>query len=110
RVQLLHRDNGPRHDVSYNHFIRLCLVHRQGSNRSDPTSIKSSCESEAVPGKTLSAPRLFAHFRALSSTGSNFAVQTSKEVRPSRLDRKSTRLNSSHVSISYAVFCLKKKN
>src|SRR5207249_12001810 len=27
-----------------------------------------------------------------------------------RQDRKSTRLNSSHVSISYAVFCLKKKN
>src|SRR5699024_11299686 len=27
-----------------------------------------------------------------------------------RLDRKSTRLNSSHVSISYAVFCLKKRN
>src|SRR5438874_4558147 len=26
-----------------------------------------------------------------------------------RLDRKSTRLNSSHVEISYAVFCLKKK-
>src|SRR5699024_11457604 len=26
-----------------------------------------------------------------------------------KLDRKSTRLNSSHVSISYAVFCLKKK-
>src|SRR5207249_8091466 len=29
--------------------------------------------------------------------------------RAKRLDRKSTRLNSSHVSISYAVFCLKKK-
>src|SRR3989442_11981890 len=28
---------------------------------------------------------------------------------PSRRDRKSTRLNSSHVRISYAVFCLKKK-
>src|SRR5437870_6474745 len=27
-----------------------------------------------------------------------------------REDRKSTRLNSSHVAISYAVFCLKKKN
>src|SRR5207249_6439646 len=27
-----------------------------------------------------------------------------------RADRKSTRLNSSHVSISYSVFCLKKKN
>src|SRR3989442_7053466 len=31
-------------------------------------------------------------------------------VRLERLDRKSTRLNSSHVRISYAVFCLKKKN
>src|SRR5439155_17417996 len=28
---------------------------------------------------------------------------------PGSLDRKSTRLNSSHVAISYAVFCLKKK-
>src|SRR5471032_1568069 len=29
--------------------------------------------------------------------------------RRKRLDRKSTRLNSSHITISYAVFCLKKK-
>src|SRR5215813_15013583 len=39
-------------------------------------------------------------------------VQVSVEnarLRPQRLDRKSTRLNSSHVRISYAVFCLKKK-
>src|SRR5699024_11457031 len=28
---------------------------------------------------------------------------------PAAIDRKSTRLNSSHVSISYAVFCLEKK-
>src|SRR5688500_19986039 len=38
------------------------------------------------------------------------AVGTSAEYRPSRVDRKSTRLNSSHLVISYAVFCLKKKN
>src|SRR5438874_6823733 len=31
------------------------------------------------------------------------------EPRPAARDRKSTRLNSSHVEISYAVFCLKKK-
>src|SRR5690606_22410869 len=31
-------------------------------------------------------------------------------MRPAEADRKSTRLNSSHVKISYAVFCLKKKN
>src|SRR5437870_6526936 len=30
--------------------------------------------------------------------------------RSGQLDRKSTRLNSSHVAKSYAVFCLKKKN
>src|SRR5690606_41944440 len=32
-----------------------------------------------------------------------------RPVRPAVGDRKSTRLNSSHVKISYAVFCLKKK-
>src|SRR5205814_9365246 len=32
----------------------------------------------------------------------------SKPLEPHPLDRKSTRLNSSHLGISYAVFCLKK--
>src|SRR5947209_16196194 len=32
-----------------------------------------------------------------------------KPLHDQRLDRKSTRLNSSHANISYAVFCLKKK-
>src|SRR6266581_7768817 len=38
--------------------------------------------------------------------------QAADRARPRRRgeDRKSTRLNSSHPSISYAVFCLKKKN
>src|SRR5699024_11971276 len=40
-------------------------------------------------------------------------TETKKELDKATLviciDRKSTRLNSSHVSISYAVFCLKKK-
>src|SRR3712207_8597702 len=41
------------------------------------------------------------------------ASLTGRERRMVRLmagDRKSTRLNSSHANISYAVFCLKKKN
>src|SRR2546421_6812630 len=33
-----------------------------------------------------------------------------RQNRPALSDRKSTRLNSSHDQISYAVFCLKKKN
>src|SRR4051812_49871445 len=36
-------------------------------------------------------------------------VQTDDQVARCAIDRKSTRLNSSHMSISYAVFCLKKK-
>src|SRR5262245_65237737 len=36
------------------------------------------------------------------------AAAAQPELRPIR-DRKSTRLNSSHLGISYAVFCLKKK-
>src|SRR2546429_3879610 len=36
-------------------------------------------------------------------------IATSVRSAPSTLDRKSTRLNSSHGYISYAVFCLKKK-
>src|ERR1022692_5028780 len=39
--------------------------------------------------------------------GRRWNLQTSSS--PSPTDRKSTRLNSSHLVISYAVFCLKKK-
>src|SRR6266480_6704535 len=49
-----------------------------------------------------------------ASTGSVLACRTSIQLCRPRSDvcsrdRKSTRLNSSHMSISYAVFCLKKK-
>src|SRR3712207_8448094 len=37
-------------------------------------------------------------------------LRIGSEVHRGRLDRKSTRLNSSHANISYAVFCLKKKS
>src|SRR5437899_3710073 len=37
------------------------------------------------------------------------AARAEKERDANTLDRKSTRLNSSHLGISYAVFCLKKK-
>src|SRR5437667_11877621 len=43
---------------------------------------------------TVANGRAFAHLPALE---------------PLTKDRKSTRLNSSHITISYAVFCLKKK-
>src|SRR3712207_8388873 len=37
-------------------------------------------------------------------------VEASSNINELKEDRKSTRLNSSHANISYAVFCLKKKN
>src|SRR5437868_8877461 len=50
-------------------------------------------------------------FRSGCPACSGAAWETGFPKRDNRLppDRKSTRLNSSHVSISYAVFCLKKK-
>src|SRR5699024_11751647 len=39
-----------------------------------------------------------------------FQIVKKKKILIFMIDRKSTRLNSSHVSISYAVFCLKKKD
>src|SRR3989442_11668712 len=60
------------------------------------------------------AARVVADARGLHQPGAHRAVApaASREhaaASRSRRDRKSTRLNSSHVRISYAVFCLKKK-
>src|SRR2546427_9557228 len=64
----------------------------RGARQSDPLS--------AVRALRLGGrARVAAHVRALGP-----------RVRPAERDRKSTRLNSSHSQISYAVFCLKKKN
>src|SRR3954471_20072185 len=50
-------------------------------------------------------------FRSRSACGRSAGRRGAAPVRPgARGDRESTRLNSSHVEISYAVFCLKKKN
>src|SRR5699024_12665131 len=63
---------------------------------------------QQVIDKVLCLPQDFA-IAALTATAT---VEVQKDIME-RLhisgDRKSTRLNSSHVSISYAVFCLKKK-
>src|SRR5437870_8366917 len=59
-------------------------------------------------------------FRSLTEANGNIPIQAGLSAIANkrgivlalinRKDRKSTRLNSSHVAISYAVFCLKKKN
>src|SRR4051794_41439513 len=66
----------------------------------------SSCSAEAVEG--LEEPLVD---RAAVEQHAGVDLHAGLEgLRPAcRSDRKSTRLNSSHPSISYAVFCLKKK-
>src|SRR5437870_9552240 len=50
-----------------------------------------------------------AFVRLAERSGVNFGMLCQPDKCLDVLDRKSTRLNSSHVAISYAVFCLKKK-
>src|SRR3712207_7135436 len=68
-----------------------------------PGRLKPGRAQQRVPGARSAAgavlPRLLLHGRGAGCHGG--------ECRPE--DRKSTRLNSSHANISYAVFCLKKK-
>src|SRR3712207_8521740 len=52
------------------------------------------------------APSLASNHLALG----HILAQIFLDLAPYDLDRKSTRLNSSHANISYAVFCLKKKH
>src|SRR5207253_7311498 len=50
------------------------------------------------------------NIRGISLTNVSGTISGSVITASTTGDRKSTRLNSSHVAISYAVFCLKKKN
>src|SRR2546430_3289349 len=53
---------------------------------------------------------LFRSFNDSMLVPSGALTFTSNSASSTSVDRKSTRLNSSHSQISYAVFCLKKKN
>src|SRR5690606_2429461 len=67
---------------------------------------------DSVVGVDL-APSLLGRARTLCAALPNVAFEEGDATAlpfPDASNRKSTRLNSSHVKISYAVFCLKKKN
>src|SRR2546430_14430443 len=63
-------------------------------------------------GKSPDIPDFLMYSEVLQSAA--FEMLASRRIRGAStcalVDRKSTRLNSSHSQISYAVFCLKKKN
>src|SRR5437868_8135563 len=63
----------------------------------------------AIPGQAPSVPTGMTPAEAAAAVPETGTITKVNVQGNRRVDRKSTRLNSSHVSISYAVFCLKKK-
>src|SRR3712207_7342241 len=79
----------------------------------DALPISPSSYSAPARGQPRSPPTPQAHHGERSSRGHGArraAACPARRRSLGALDRKSTRLNSSHANISYAVFCLKKKN
>src|SRR5258708_31694377 len=65
--------------------------------------------SDFFPGSWLAPHHSIAAIARVMETTSTQPAKTRPIEQSSPIDRKSTRLNSSHQIISYAVFCLKKK-
>src|SRR5439155_24844951 len=70
-------------------------------------ALRSLCSAASTPS-TIRKRRPRSH-RAFAACTRCAATRTARSAASPARDRKSTRLNSSHVAISYAVFCLKKK-
>src|SRR5437773_7092921 len=80
--------------------------------RSIVGSAKAGDETAVMGGNQSGAALVKSAFEAGVGVVTDRPVMTQAEadqIAKARLDRKSTRLNSSHITISYAVFCLKKK-
>src|SRR5207302_10020817 len=69
----------------------------------------SSPERVLFPDDGITKGDLFEYYRAVAPAIVPHLRDRPFTMKRWREDRKSTRLNSSHVKISYAVFCLKKK-
>src|SRR5690606_42161194 len=80
----------------------------RASGDGDPGPLRQPAPRPARPARRGGRDRLR---RARRRRGTRAAgARGGLGAAPAPLDRKSTRLNSSHVKNSYAVFCLKKKN
>src|SRR5690625_6046714 len=74
-----------------------------------PQAINVLIDDVARSHGTLRSSAVSCYVRSDDAALLTQAVAAVTELRSIAPDRKSTRLNSSHVAISYAVFCLKKK-
>src|SRR5947208_5883106 len=77
--------------------------------RSQKRAIEHAIALPCVFGRRTISRTLGALGRWDQDWSADYKMFSRSQWKPERLDRKSTRLNSSHQIISYAVFCLKKK-
>src|SRR5207245_9070177 len=89
-------------------YIHLCFFLYCSGHHRDLHSFPTRRSSDLPPGTVFGSASVSPPASRLWPTESSLSIHCIRRVRSSR-DRKSTRLNSSHGSISYAVFCLKKK-
>src|SRR2546430_12156977 len=73
------------------------------------TLFRSYLEKITLPDIGTSVDQIIGYLEKYLKQGSSIGVQGLHFKSAEGIDRKSTRLNSSHSQISYAVFCLKKK-
>src|SRR5947207_5526067 len=72
-------------------------------------TISATSDMPAIASATFIASSIRLAAGTTRATSPERSASAASIMRPVKLDRKSTRLNSSHTVISYAVFCLKKK-
>src|SRR2546430_9425195 len=114
RTEVGQRDDGSRaHVLHRGHVAGKFPVVIRSSSMIPPVLCYHRIGGPPELGVTRVAHSVFARqMQALARSGWRTVPlrEFVTRVQNSRKDRKSTRLNSSHSQISYAVFCLKKKN
>src|SRR3712207_8264602 len=83
--------------LSLHDALPICRV-----TSTNATSASSASQSSSTVAVAISA--------SVVAELTSATISARRDASTRRRDRKSTRLNSSHANISYAVFCLKKKN
>src|SRR5690554_1982746 len=88
-------------------LIAIVITYIQISNNDPPLWAKSMSSTSVSTSSEATSKKDTFRLKAYALSSKKLSSELESLIKS--IDRKSTRLNSSHVRISYAVFCLKKK-
>src|SRR5205814_5743540 len=91
-------------------FSKTSAPPRESARSSESPNLPatSAASPQTVPAREVSVSSIASQTeRKLAGSAEEIIAKIKNALEPSEADRKSTRLNSSHLGISYAVFCLK---